>query len=251
MNFENILKSKKTLSVVNFILLLSLVLSLGINQVVIAKTYEALGVKNGIFKTITSSIVRKSASGNVSLSGNVTEDAIALAISQGVPGIYGEELGVSFDAVEQSMNVMKQFDPTYGQQKITLAGSDLQRFIDIGLKISCEYCCGAKSIIREDGQAACGCAHSQAMRGLLAYLIQNHGPEYSNDEMLRELARWKAMYFPKQMIQKLTTQLQGADFTPDAASLVLGVDLPDYGKGIKGAPLPSDINNLPSMVGGC
>src|SRR3990167_7179149 len=161
MNFENILKSKKTLSVVNFILLLSFVLSLGINQVVIAKTYEALGVKNGIFKTITSSIVRKSASGNVSLSGNVTEDAIALAISQGVPGIYGEELGVSFDAVEQSMNVMKQFDPTYGQQKITLAGSDLQRFIDIGLKISCEYCCGAKAIINQNGQAACGCAHSQ------------------------------------------------------------------------------------------
>ena len=212
-----------------------------------------MGIKENTLKKFASSVIKgtSSNSANIGLTGNANEDAIKLVISQGVPEIYGEELGVSFDAVEQSMNVMKQFDPTYGKQKIVLSGSDLQRFITVGLKISCEYCCGAASIITQNGQAACGCAHSQAMRGLLVYLIKNHSSQYTDDEMLRELARWKAMYFPKQMIQKLATQLQGADFTPDAASLVLGLDLPDYGKGSKGAPLPSDIENLPSMVGGC
>lgn len=252
MDLKNINKSKKTLVIINFVLLVGLILILGINQVVIAKTYNALGVKKSNFKKITSSIIKTTvSSGNVTLAGDAIEDAIKMAISQGVPEIYGEELGVSFNEVQQAINVVKQFDPTYGKQKIILAGADLQRYIDVGLRISCEYCCGAKSIIKADGDAACGCAHSWAMRGLIAYLVQNHGSEYTNDEILREIARWKAMYFPKQMIQKLARQLQGEAFTPDTASLVLGIDLPDYGQGSKNAPLPSDLEGLPNMVGGC
>lgn len=252
MDLKNITKSKKTLVIINFIILFGLIFSIGINQVVITKTYDALGISQGALAGITNLIFKNtSSSGNIALAGSATEDAIKLAISQGVPEIYGPELGISFNEVQQSIDVLRRFDPTYGKQKIVLAGDDLQRFINVGLKISCEYCCSAKSIIRADGSAACGCAHSQAMRGLLAYLIQNHSSEYIDDEMLRELARWKSMYFPKQMIQRLASQLQGADFTPDTASLVLGVDLPDYGQGSKSAPLPSDLQNLPNMVGGC
>lgn len=188
---------------------------------------------------------------STSLSGDPLQDAIELVISQGQPQIYGAELGVSFDSVQQSITTMAQFDPGYGRNKIVLTGNDLQRYIDVALKISCEYCCSAKSIVFPNGQAACGCAHSQAMRGLLAYLIVNHGSSYSNDELLRELAFWKGMYFPKQMIAKLSGQLQGQTFTPDTASLTLDVNLPDYGAGSKRAPLPSEIQNLPSMVGGC
>ncbi|OGY47349.1 MAG: hypothetical protein A3J65_00350 [Candidatus Buchananbacteria bacterium RIFCSPHIGHO2_02_FULL_45_11b] len=250
MDLKNIPKSKKTLAVINFVLLITLVFSLAINQIVIAKIYDALGIKKGIFKKIAASII-KPGSFSAALTGDVAQDAIKLAISQGIPEIYGEELGVSFDQVEPAMNIMKQFDPTYGKQKLVLTGDGLKRYIDVGLKISCEYCCGAKAIIGADGSGACGCAHSQAMRGLMAYLIQNHGSEYTNDEILRELARWKGMYFPKQMIQKLASQLQGADFTPDTAALVLGLNLPDYGQGSKTAPLPADLKSLPNMVGGC
>lgn len=238
------MKSKKTL-LLNSILLLALIVSLSYNQIMLAKIQNKLGIKI----LVSSSFWQ--VSGSSSLSGDVVQDAINIVVSQGVPLIYGQELAISFDEVQQSINVLRQFDPTYGKQKIILAGNDLQRFIDVGLQISCEYCCSAKSIIRADGQAACGCAHSQAMRGLMAYLIQNHGLEYTDDEILRELARWKGMYFPKQMIAKLTNQFQGTDFTPDTASLVLGIDLPDYGQGNKSAPLPSDLKNLPNMVGGC
>ncbi len=252
MDLKKIIKPKAFL-VINLFLIFVLLLSMGINQAVVAKTYDQMGMKSDVFKAITGAVIKTklSDSGNVALAGNATADAIKLVISQGVPEVYGPELAVSYDAVQQSMNVLLQYDPTYGKQKIVLTGDDLNRYIDIGSKIACEYCCGATSIVFKDGQAACGCAHSQAMRGLAAYLIKNHGAEYTNDQILRELARWKGMFFPKQMIQKMAQALQDGKFNPDIAALVMGLKLPDYGSGGKSAPLPSDIENLPGMVGGC
>ena len=234
--------------ITNFLLLAVVISSLATNQIIIGKISSLVGAKE-IFAFSWPNL--PVASGNLSLAGDALQDSIKLVVSHGVPAIYGQELAVSFDAVQQSINVMKQFDPAYGPQKITLAGDDLQRYINVGLKISCEYCCGAKSIVFNNGQAACGCEHSQAMRGLLAYLITKHASEYSDDELLRELARWKGMFFPKQMIAKLSGQLSGQEFTPDTAALVLGIQLPSYGQGQNNPPLPSEIKDLPSMVGGC
>ena len=253
MDWQSALQPKKMFSLANIILLVILISSLVLNQVFMAQAAEVLGLnltglaQVGGFIAGTNSLGYKG--GN--LTGEATADAIKLVISSGQPAVYGSELNVSFDTVQASMNTMSQMDPTYGRQKITLTGDNLRRYIEVGLKIACEYCCGATGLIDKNGQAACGCAHSQAMRGLLAYLIKNHGSEYTNDQLLRELARWKGMYFPKQMIQKMASQLQGADFTPDTASLLLDIKLPDYGQGGKSAPLPSDLNNLPNMVGGC
>ena len=120
-------------------------------------------------------------------------------IPTGVPKIYGKELGVNFDEVspnnlqgaEANIAVLSKLDTT-----ITLTGSDLQRYIDIASQISCEYCCGAESIIFSNGQAACGCAHSYAMRGLAKYLIKEHGNEFSDDEILSEMGKWKVLFFP-------------------------------------------------------
>ena len=120
-------------------------------------------------------------------------------IPTGVPKIYGKELGVSYSDV--SPNTPSKADTTIGilgnlDNSITLSGADLQRYIKIGSQISCEYCCGAESIIFSNGQAACGCAHSYAMRGLAKYLIKNHGTEFSDDEILEELGKWKVLFFP-------------------------------------------------------
>lgn len=247
---------KKNTSLINFVLLAVLVLLLSFNETIILITSKALGMEGDAKEQINKDKKDNSglaASGETGLTGDLAQDAIKLVISSGIPKVYGSELGVSFDfdKVQDSINIMAQFDPTYGQKKIVLTGDELKRYIDIGLRIACEYCCGATSIVFKDGEAACGCAHSQAMRGLAAYLIKNHDEEYSNDEILRELSRWKGMFFPKQMIQKIAQQLQNSNFTPDSAALVLGLKLPDYGKGSKTAPLPSEIENLPGMVGGC
>ena len=68
--------------------------------------------------------------------------------------------------------------------------------------LSCEYCCGARSIIFEDGSSACGCAHSYAMRGLTKYLILEHGSKYTDEEIFEEISKWKMMFFPTQMTDK-------------------------------------------------
>lgn len=120
-------------------------------------------------------------------------------LPKGIPKIYGKELGISFDDVSPSdprkadatIAVLAKLDST-----ITLEGKDLERYIRIGKQISCEYCCGAEAIIFDDGSPACGCAHSYAMRGLAKYLIKNHNSEYTDDEILEELGKWKVLFFP-------------------------------------------------------
>ena len=90
-----------------------------------------------------------------------------------------------------TIGVMSNLDRT-----MELTGDNLQRYIEITRDISCEYCCGAKSIIFDDGSAACGCAHSYAMRGLGKYLVVEHGEEYTNEEILAEIGKWKVLFFP-------------------------------------------------------
>lgn len=128
-------------------------------------------------------------------------------IPKGVPDIYGKELGVNFDDVSAANQ--QKADATIKKlgildRQISLSGNDMQRYISVAGKISCEYCCGVESIIFSDGKPACGCQHSFAMRGLAKYLIKNHGKEYSNDQILEELGKWKTLFFPSQMAKKAT-----------------------------------------------
>jgi len=251
-------KPDKAILFINLVLLIVLVGLLGYNQINVNNLNSELGINGSLAMKIENSLrggeksLPKVSEGR-ELTGDLMQDSINLVISSGAPNVYGTEMGVTFDDVQGSINIMKQFDP-YDMKprgsRIIPTGDDLQRYIDVNIKISCEYCCGAASIIRPDGQSACGCAHSMAMRGLTAYLIQYH-PEMSNDEILRELARWKGLYFPKQMIKKMTEQLQSGQYTSDIAALLIGSELPSYGEGNGNAPLPSEIEDLPAMVGGC
>ncbi len=126
-------------------------------------------------------------------------------LPKGMPRIYGAELGVKYDDVSASN---PQFaDATIGRlgvldNKLSLTGDDLKRYISITSKISCEYCCGAESIIMSNGAPACGCSHSYAMRGIAKYLIKYHPKEFSDDEILEELGKWKTLFFPEKLSQK-------------------------------------------------
>ena len=137
-------------------------------------------------------------------------------IPKGVPPIYGSEIGVSFDGVSASNPALA--DATIAKlsaydRSMTLTGDKLKRYIAITSQISCEYCCGAESIIFPDGRAACGCAHSYAMRGLAKYLVDKHGGEYTNDQILEELGKWKTLFFPGKLIAKAgVLKEQGIEF---------------------------------------
>lgn len=142
-------------------------------------------------------------------------------IPTGVPDIYGKELKISYDGVsvtnpqlaDQTISTLSKID-----RSETLEGKELDRYIDILYNmeggISCEYCCGAKSIIFSDGKSACGCAHSYAMRGLTKYLIKFHGDEFTDTEILEEVGKWKVLFFPGIHEQKAQIlEAQGIDST--------------------------------------
>jgi hypothetical protein len=144
-------------------------------------------------------------------------------IPVGMPAVYGEELGVAFDAnTDEMTDILRKYEDH------PLDDEQMERYKNVSLRISCEYCCGVKSIIYENGKRACGCAHSYAMRGLAKYLIINHPEEYTNDEILMELGKWKATFFPKQTISKAI--LKYAEFG--------NID-------------PSVLTEMPNMVGSC
>jgi len=167
---------------------------------------------------------------------------VAASVSPtGTPKVYGSEIGIKYDDIDpddpqkadKTIAKLQKYDET-----ITLKGKDLERYVTIASQISCEYCCGAGSIIvrkedieqlnqqieeaistgkitkeqaeqyrrqnqRNAGDAACSCAHSFAMRGLAKYLITNHGgAEFSDEQILEEMAKWKTLFFPQIMAQK-------------------------------------------------
>ncbi len=176
--------------------------------------------------------------------GNVPSGSSSEIIPTGVPEIYGVELGVSYDDVSASDPL--QADATIGvmsnlDRTMELTGDNLQRYIDITSEISCEYCCGAKSIIFDDGSAACGCAHSYAMRGLGKYLVVEHGDDYTNEEILAEIGKWKVLFFP------------GIHEAKAAALEAQGIDSKDYinlaSNKYRGIEKGSQASG--GMVGGC
>ena len=165
-------------------------------------------------------------------------------IPTGVPAIYGKELGVSFDDPVGGLPILAKLDTS-----IALDAEQTKRYTRIALQISCEYCCGADSIVFPDGKAACGCQHSYAMRGLAKYLVTKHGTEFSDDQILEEMGKLKTLYFPKQILTKaLSFASAGMDAninTIDLTSNKYRNFKPSSSSGAAG------IANAPDMVGGC
>jgi hypothetical protein len=130
-------------------------------------------------------------------------------VPTGIPEMYGTELSVNFDDVSPNnpnsanlaISKLKSLDTS-----ITLTPEQNKRYTNILFRmeggLSCEYCCGAQSIIFENGEPACGCAHSYAMRGLTKYLLTQHSEEYTDAEIYEEISKWKALFFPTQIAQK-------------------------------------------------
>ena len=159
-------------------------------------------------------------------------------IPKGTSNVYGQELDISFDEVQDAINKTAIFDPTYGTEGKKIALTDLtatglERYKKIGASIACEYCCGVTTLVFENGEAACGCDHSQMMRGLTAYLIKNHPQEFTDEQILDELTKWKITYFPK---QTLSAELDRMAKAGESGIEQILKEFPDF---------------LPQMVGGC
>ena len=190
-------------------------------------------------------------SSNGSITGAVTGVATGIGtvsaseiIPKGTPAVYGSELGVKYDDV--SPNNLQLADATIDKlteyEDMQLTETEMVRYKKIGMSISCEYCCGAASIIFSSGERACGCAHSFAMRGLAKYLLKNH-PDMTDDEILSELGKWKVLFFPgvhEQKAQVLESKgIDSSDYINLASNKYRGIE--------KGQSSSSS----GGMVGGC
>ena len=132
--------------------------------------------------------------------GQSAQEIASKILPKGVPGGYGAELAVSFDNAAGAINVLAPFEQDTRENK--LEGEMLERYIAMGQQATCEFCCGATTMTNPDGTKACGCAHSAAMRGIVAYMLENYGNEMSNEQILEEVHKWKAVFFPGPTVEK-------------------------------------------------
>lgn len=134
------------------------------------------------------------------------EDAIAVMISTGSPP-YGDALGITYDDPVGGMNTLyKQF------REVPLTEEENDRYIYLSSNpfgISCEFCCGVGPIGADsNGNPRCGCKHNPAILGLTKWLV--HNTDWSDQEILKEALKWKALWFPRDMV-KLALQTAGGD----------------------------------------
>lgn len=216
-------------------LMLVLVLLMGFNQMLIS------GIAGGAPATGGQSGATASAATSVDLSSADTQALVASTIPTGTPE-YGASAKASFDNPVQSISVLAGYE-----NSVTLSDSEMGRYIDIVGQISCEYCCGAPSIIDSKGRAACGCAHSGAMRGLGKWLIKNR-PGMSDDAVLEELGKWKTLFFPKDSIKKAML-LKANNIEFNYVNLQSNKYRNIATTGAQQAA--GNLGSLPSQVGGC
>lgn len=220
-----------------------------VSFVILFNTLQILSVSAALGdRTFTGlSIGGKSSKGTefkVKSGGDVVQNVIEAVIPKGTPA-YGEELGVSFDDPVASLNVLAKLDRQIPTAQLT--EDEKARFINVTSRISCEFCCSAPAVTDQNGRDLCGCAHAQSFRGLSKYLVKNQPGQWTDEEILAELTKWKALYYPKNMVEKGVAAVEnGLALTPAV------LNDPNLLKKIKAGDSGSaGLNDLPSMVGGC
>ncbi|MEK6843094.1 MAG: hypothetical protein AABY04_01270, partial [Candidatus Micrarchaeota archaeon] len=223
-------------------------------MVLMASAIQQQGVSSQTVSQTAGSAKETSQQIQTGASGTAPIDLQAIAnkvIPRGVPAIYGAELKVNFDDPVNSMNVLAKLDDGNGMADPAMNA----RYVKVGSSIACEYCCGATTLVSGSGSSACGCAHSYAMRGLAKYLISKHGAEFTDDQILAELGKWKTMFFPKQI---LTKAVEFASASKDINTLDLtsnkyrGFTAPaQLAQSAPAGSVSTGLTGLPNMVGGC
>jgi hypothetical protein len=118
---------------------------------------------------------------------------------------YGKEAGVSYDNVEESLDVLR------GNATLSLSTDEQQRYEKIANTegTACRYCCGASTLAQN-----CGCSHNIALQGLVKLLIKS--TQYTDEQILQEIKKWQILFFPKATLQE---ELQRRNINPESFEL--------------------------------
>lgn len=155
------------------------------------------------------------------------QDVINLMLPTGTPEYSSALGGVTFDDPITSLSYLSKWYYVINDE-VKQNPEEWQRYLKLAAAprgISCEFCCGVgPQGITADGQSRCGCQHNPALLAVTLGLI--HDTNYSDAQILREVMRWKTLFFPKNMV-------------------AVGIDV--AGKD------PAKVNaaSLNTMVGGC
>jgi len=159
------------------------------------------------------------------LEGASGEEVMGILFPTGTPE-YGADLEVSFDDPVGSLETLARMYNGLKNEVQQSKPEAFQRFVNLASNpkgVSCEYCCGVGAAgVDKNGNSLCGCQHNPAVASLALYLSAYS--DYTDPEILREVMRWKTLFFPKNMIE-LGSSIAGGD--------------------------SSVLENLPGMVGGC
>ncbi len=159
---------------------------------------------------------------------------------------YGSQLGVSFNDAANAANVLSQLDNSIPTSQ--LSQEQLQRYISIGMSIACFYCCGATTLVDQNGNPACSCNHSMALRGLAKWLIIN--TNYTNDQILLELNKWKALFFPGPTLKTVSSLASVNNGSVEVNWLGTPSNIPQNLINALKSPGAS-VSGLPAQIGGC
>ncbi len=154
------------------------------------------------------------------------QDVIGILYPRGAP-TYSQVLGgINYDDPVNSMEYLSRYYFAVREDIRKNKPEVWNRYINLAAAprgISCEFCCGVgPQGIDSQGNLRCGCKHNVALQGLVLGLMSN--TDLSDAEILREVMKWKTLFFPRNMVA-LGVQLAGND--------------------------ASSLSSLPGMVGGC
>ena len=185
------------------------VLSFG-NTFTTAKTFSSGDLKDVDVSTLKSTA--QSVAAVYDLEGKDAQAVIDTMIPKGQPE-YAKELGISYDDPVAALNFLaKKLYPALKQDVQTNKPEVWKRYIDFATKpvgVSCEHCCGVGPVsITAEGRQTCGCAHNPAIHAVVLHLMAN--TDMTDAEILREVMYWKALWFPRDMVQ-IGVQLAGGD----------------------------------------
>ncbi len=161
------------------------------------------------------------------LAGATTEDEVlSILYPTGTPSYSDAVGGITYDDPVTSMEYLARYYFVV-KEDIRKNNPDVwNRYLKLAAAprgISCEFCCGVgPQGIDSQGNLRCGCKHNIALQALTLSLMSQ--TDLSDAEILREVMKWKTLFFPRNMVS-LGVELAGKD--------------------------PSQIKSLPGMVGGC
>lgn len=134
--------------------------------------------------------------------GDAVQDAINALVPTGTPW-YGQEVGVSFDDPLKAKDRWNQVE-----HQTQLSQEQEKRWNKIISSFTCDFCCGSPQSPTRISQ--CGCSHAGAWKGVAKFFIKNYGEKFSDSQIMGEMTRWKALWYPGPMIKRIFQEQDAA-----------------------------------------